>query len=57
MRLSDTERARKGRRMLRILKLLVFLLVIGFVALVGYAYLGNLAPEKTDVSEEVTLDG
>lgn len=40
----------------RLFKLLVFLAVVGFVALVGYAYLGDLSPTQTDISEPVTLD-
>lgn len=42
--------------MSRILKLLVFLLLIGVIALVGYAYLGDLSPEQGDVSDPVELD-
>jgi len=40
----------------RLLKLLVFLLVLGFVGLVGYAYLGDLGPEIKEVNLPVTLD-
>ncbi|SLN10622.1 hypothetical protein PSA7680_00049 [Pseudoruegeria aquimaris] len=40
----------------RLLKLLAFLLVVGFVLLVGFAYLGDLTPEQSDVSTPVTLD-
>ncbi len=42
--------------MSRLLKLLVFLLLIGVIALVGYAYLGDLSPEQSDVSDPVELD-
>lgn len=42
--------------MLRLLKLVLFLTVVGFIGLVGYAYLGNLAPEQDDISEPVTLN-
>ena len=43
--------------MFRLLKVLFFLLIIGFVALVGYAYLGDLSPQQTETSQPVTLDG
>lgn len=43
--------------MLRILKLLIFLAVIGFIALVGYAYLGDMSPEQSETTVPVTLDG
>lgn len=43
--------------MLRILKLLFVLAVLIGSAVLGYAYLGDLSPEQTDVSEPVTLDG
>jgi predicted negative regulator of RcsB-dependent stress response len=43
--------------MIRILKVLVVLAVLGFVALAGYAYFGDLSPEETEVTVPVTLDG
>ena len=43
--------------MLRLLKFLFALVVSLAVAVVGYAYLGDLSPEQTDVSEPVSLDG
>jgi hypothetical protein len=45
-----------GRGMARIFKLLVILLFLGFVALVGYAYLGDLSPERSDVRQPVELN-
>jgi hypothetical protein len=39
-----------------LLKLLVFLVVVGAVGLVGYAYLGDISPTQTDVSEPVNLN-
>lgn len=42
--------------MRRLFKALVFLIILGFVGLVGFAYLGDLKPERTDVSAPVTLD-
>ena len=43
--------------MLRLLRILFILAVLAGTAVVGYAYLGDLSPEQTDVSEPVTLDG
>jgi len=39
----------------RLLKTLVFLGLLGFIALTGYAYLGDLSPNVTKVSQPVTL--
>ena len=43
--------------MLRLLKFLFLLLIVLGLAVVGYAYLGDLSPGQEDVSEPVTLDG
>lgn len=40
----------------RIFKALVFLLLVGFFGLAGYAYLGDLSPETREVSQPVTLN-
>ncbi len=40
----------------RIFKVLLFLLVIGFIALVGFAYLGDLSPNQTEQRDPVTLN-
>jgi len=42
--------------MFRILKLLIFLALIGFIGLTGYAYLGDMSPETRDIVQPVTLD-
>lgn len=42
--------------MVRILKLVVVLGVIGFAGLVGFAYFGDFTPAPQDVSLPVTLD-
>ncbi len=41
----------------RIFKGLLVLGLLGFLGLVGYAYLGNLAPDQTQVTKPVVLDG
>lgn len=41
----------------RIIKGIVVLALLGFVGLVGYAYLGNLVPEPQEIRVPVTLDG
>jgi hypothetical protein len=40
----------------RIIKLLLWLAVLGFIGLTGYAYLGDLSPDQAPVSQPVTLD-
>lgn len=42
--------------MVRLLKLVVVLAVVGFVGLAGYAYLGDLTPEPQETRQPVTLD-
>lgn len=39
-----------------VVKAVLILLVLGFLALVGYAYLGDLTPPQVDVTAPVTLD-
>lgn len=41
----------------RLVKLLFFLVILGLIALVGYAYLGDLSPDIQDRNQPVTLDG
>lgn len=40
----------------RVLKILLFLVVAGFTGLVGFAYLGDLAPARETVTQPLTLD-
>ncbi|MEY3960634.1 MAG: hypothetical protein ACKO56_00630 [Paracoccaceae bacterium] len=42
--------------MARLLKLVVVLGILGFGALVGYAYLGDLTPASQEIRQPVTLD-
>jgi hypothetical protein len=42
--------------MVRIAKLLAVLAVLGGTGVAGYAYLGDMAPERTEVRVPVTLD-
>lgn len=46
----------------KLLKLLIFLVIAGFVALAGYAYIGpffgaDFAPSQVEIREPVTLSG
>ncbi|KIC48979.1 hypothetical protein RA29_15110 [Tateyamaria sp. ANG-S1] len=50
-----------GKHMIRLFKLLIFLAIIGFVGLVGYAYVGeyfgaNFSPPQDEMRLPVTLD-
>jgi hypothetical protein len=40
----------------RIIKALLTLAVLGFIGLVGYAYLGDMTPPQTTVTQPVTLN-
>lgn len=40
----------------RIFKVLLFLLVLGFIGLTGFAYLGDLSPDQTEQRKPVTVD-
>lgn len=40
----------------RIFKVLLFLLVVGFLGLTGYAYLGDLSPDQSETRKPVTLN-
>lgn len=40
----------------RILKALVLLAILGFAGLTGFAYLGDLTPEQTEITLPVVLD-
>lgn len=41
----------------RIIKGVLLLAILGFLGLVAYAYLGNLAPVQNEVTKPVVLDG
>ena len=40
----------------RIITAAVTLAVLGFIGLVGYAYLGDMTPPRTPVTQPVTLN-
>ena len=42
--------------MMRLIKYVLLLGLIGFLGLVGFAYFGDLSPEQSDVIKPVTLD-
>lgn len=41
--------------MARLFKVLVTLILIAFLGVVGYAYLGDMTPEQSDVRQPVEL--
>lgn len=42
--------------MVRILKILFVLALLGFAGLTGYAYLGDMTPDRVEKSEPVELN-
>lgn len=42
--------------MFRLLKLLIFLGIVGVIALTGYAYLVDLSPQQVETVEPVILN-
>jgi hypothetical protein len=40
----------------RLIKVLLLLLIFGFIGLVGYAYLADFAPAQDDVTKPVVLN-
>lgn len=40
----------------RLIKFLVFLIILAGLALVGYAYLGDLSPIQSEIREPVTIE-
>jgi hypothetical protein len=53
VRQDDT---RKGKTMGRIFKALFYLVIIGFIGLTAYAYLGKFAPVQSEVRQPVVLN-
>ncbi len=43
--------------MVRFLKLLLFLIVVGLSSMIGYAIFGDLEPNRVEVNKPVDLDG
>lgn len=42
--------------MFRLLKLIFILAILAFLGLVGYAYLGDMTPERGEITEPVELN-
>lgn len=42
--------------MLRVVKFLLFVIVLFAAVVVGYAYLGDLTPDVTEIDEPIELD-
>ena len=40
----------------RLFVFLLFVLILGLLALIGYAYLGDLSPEQSETREQVTIE-
>jgi hypothetical protein len=55
-RQGDTKKTNGRTDMARILKALFILALLAFAGLVGYAYLGDLTPERSDIRQPVELN-
>jgi hypothetical protein len=53
---GPTKRNGGAAMLWRLIKLLLVLVVLGFMGLIGYAYLGDLSPVQSDVTQPVTID-
>jgi hypothetical protein len=54
---ADPTKRNGGAAMVwRLIKLLLVVIVLGFIGLTGFAYLGDLSPVQRDVTQPVTLD-
>lgn len=53
----DERNRQRTTRMRHIVKLVLILAVLGGIGLVGFAYVGDLSPQRSQVSEPVSLDG
>lgn len=40
----------------RLFVFLLFVLILGFLGLVGFAYLGDLSPDQSESREQVTIE-
>lgn len=43
--------------LIRLIKLLIFLAVVGFIGLTGFAFFGDMSPRTAPQSSSVTLNG
>jgi hypothetical protein len=53
---ADRSKTRKGDQMGRIIKTLLLLVILGFLGLTVYAYLGDLTPDQGEVKKPVVLN-
>lgn len=53
---ATIENKRRQDRMFRLLKLIFILAILAFLGLVGYAYLGDMTPERGEITEPVELN-
>ena len=54
--LHDGRDRTKGKMMGRLIKAALLLMILGFIALTGYAYLGVFSPAQREVTMPVVLN-
>jgi hypothetical protein len=55
--LSNNQKKQRGPGMIwRLVKLVMLLVIVGFIGLTGYAYFGDLSPQQRDVTQPVNLN-
>lgn len=53
---TQKQKTRKAWDMGRLVKVVLALVVLGFIGLAGYAYLGDLSPAQSTITQPVVLD-
>lgn len=53
---AQKQKTGKAGNMGRVVKAVVVLVLLGFIGLSGYAYLGDLSPAQSTITQPVVLD-
>ncbi len=53
---QEAKKASGATMLKRLVKFVLFLLVLAVLALIGYAYLGDLSPNQSEIQEPLTIE-